>query len=583
MRHVIDCFMWGFQPHFRMQVGSTFKSALADLGIEVEPEVLLVGFLLEGRHGNPICIEPEDGPVAADDLNGVPARAQQLYDDDPDSRLLHSDPRAHEQYHQGIHNRAWRKAIQQVLEPKLGLRFVVASPTDVADFRVFIAVGLPVDAVDSGPALTRTKVNPEDRVVVSRSLLEAALNKISAEASRALYEPDAGSTFGPLVIAGDVARAAGETLAIDAAYRADDSQPSFGVFDAINKLATTSYEKRAGVGRLVLARSDSAGVDRTVLLKRPVPLRDTRTLRKLLEISSRGRRSVLANGRVAYGLGTIRDDYKPEAEAVFEIVVAGPGTWDLRHAGVPLMTVTYGTPHLPVERLSRAVFDDTARRVFAPAGGCDPERLWDLAMAAAEAEHGTMLVVSANAAAEAERLESQSLVVERLDADPDLVAQVSKIDGAILLDPRGGLEAVGVILDGVAGARGDRARGARFNSAVRYLDSVQAPTMIVLVSEDGMLNLMPRLRPQMRRAEIESMLDDLRAASAIEPVRPEHFFKAFRRIEAVRFYLNATQCDEVNRLAEDHWARRRAAGATIWTSETPLRPDSEMSDEYLID
>jgi len=69
----------------------------------------------------------------------------------------------------------------------------------------------------------------------------------------------------------------------------------------------------------------------------------------------------------------------------------------------------------------------------------------------------------------------------------------------------------------------------------------------------------------------------------MEPVSPKHFFKAFRRIEAVAFYLSAAQCEEANRLADDHWERRRAAGATMWTSERPLRPDPAMSDEYLLD
>lgn len=583
MPEFINCFMWGFQPHFRTQVEWTFQRAIGELGREVDPEVFLIGFLLERRKGNAICVEPEDGPIDPSELVGVAARADAIYDEDPESKMRHSDARTHDLYHGGLRDRARSTAIREVLEAKLGLHFVVAAPSTVADFRVFTCVGLPVEAVDTYPALTRKKVSDDDRIVVSRSLLEAGLRVLAAESSRALIELDAGSAIGSFVTPGEVARIAGERLAVDAAYRADDNEPSTEIFEAVNKLATTSYERRVGVGRLILARRDAPGVDRAVILKQPVRLRDTRTLRKLLEVSSRGRRSVLIDGRVAYGLGTIQDAYDPLTESVFEIVVSGPGTWDLRHAGVPLMAVSYGAPHLPVERLQRSQFEDTATRVFAPVGGCDTARLWDLAMAAAEAEHGTMLVVSADAASEAARLESQALVVEHLDAEPDLVAQLSKIDGAILLDSHGGLDVAGVILDGIAGDQGDRARGARFNSAVRYLDTVDIPTVIVLVSEDGMLDLMPRLRPRIHRGEIAAMIDELRSASAIEPVSPKHFFKAFRRVEAAGFYLNAEQCEEANRLAVEHWDRRRAAGATIWTSERPLRPDPSMSDEYLLD
>ena len=58
------------------------------------------------------------------------------------------------------------------------------------------------------------------------------------------------------------------------------------------------------------------------------------------------------------------------------------------------MSVTNGAPRLPEQRLRRERFDDIASRVFANSGGCDLDALWSLAAAAADAEHGTMLVVS---------------------------------------------------------------------------------------------------------------------------------------------------------------------------------------------
>lgn len=54
-------------------------------------------------------------------------------------------------------------------------------------------------------------------------------------------------------------------------------------------------------------------------------------------------------------------------------------------------------------------------------------------------------------------------------------------------------------------------------------------------------------------------------------------------MKAIAFYLSDDQCAEVNALAQDHWERRRAAGATIWFEEPALVPDPLMSDEYLTD
>jgi hypothetical protein len=107
--------------------------------------------------------------------------------------------------------------------------------------------------------------------------------------------------------------------------------------------------------------------------------------------------------------------------------------------------------------------------------------------------------------------------------------------------------------------------------------------MIVLVSEDGTLDLLPTLRPQIRRSDLAEMLEDLRLAAAVEPVAAERFYRAYRRVKAAAFYLSPDQCDEVNRLVEDHWRRRREAGATVWVNEPALAPNPLMSDEYLIE
>jgi hypothetical protein len=83
----------------------------------------------------------------------------------------------------------------------------------------------------------------------------------------------------------------------------------------------------------------------------------------------------------------------------------------------------------------------------------------------------------------------------------------------------------------------------------------------------------------MRRADIEAKLVELRKAAAIEPVHSEKFLKAYWRIKAVAFYLSPDQIEEVNRLWAGHWERRQPGEYVI----EALRPDPEMTDEYLID
>jgi hypothetical protein len=576
----ITLFMWGFQRQFRSAVERAFQKSLDVLGVTAEPTVFLIGRLREGGSGHPLCVEPEDGPIVPADFDGVRDRATELFDRDPDSKLRISAAWIHERRQQEIMDRAYGTAIGEVLEAKLGsgLRFFVALATPVDQHDVFTALGLPEWVLDDTPHLS-SKV-AADRYPVTQSLIQGAVDEILRLSRQALYEPYPGADIGIGADPADVAKAAGKALTRSATMLAGNEMWS-DLFDGLNRVATTRYERRVGVGSLLLADRGSEHVDRSVTLREPVPVGETRTLRKLLETSSRHGESLLTDGSEAYGLGRQRADYPAASESVFQLLVVGDGAWELHHAGVPLATVQFGAPRLPGQPLQRQRLDDIAGRVF---GEWDSDALWALAAAAADAEHGTILVVSESAAAEAARLASQAVTVEPTRLDDSLVRQVTGIDGAVLVDPSGYCHAIGVILDGTAAGEGDRSRGARYNSAVKYLASAGGtPTVILLVSEDGMINLLPDLRPRMRRADLDAMLADLREAAAIDPVHPERFYKAYRRIEAAAFYLSPDQIDEVNTLRDDHWERRRAEGASIWVNEAPLRPDPEMTDEYLID
>ena len=69
---------------------------------------------------------------------------------------------------------------------------------------------------------------------------------------------------------------------------------------------------------------------------------------------------------------------------------------------------------------------------------------------------------------------------------------LTAIDGALLVDPDGTCTAIGVILDGRATRGGDPARGARFNSAVRYVEGADHPCLAMVVSEEGTVDVILR-------------------------------------------------------------------------------------------
>ena len=69
------------------------------------------------------------------------------------------------------------------------------------------------------------------------------------------------------------------------------------------------------------------------------------------------------------------------------------------------------------------------------------------------------LTISASAREEATRLRTQSLGIEPTELTTELVGRLTRIDGALLIDPKGICHAAGVILDGQATEHGDPSRG----------------------------------------------------------------------------------------------------------------------------
>jgi DNA integrity scanning protein DisA with diadenylate cyclase activity len=72
---------------------------------------------------------------------------------------------------------------------------------------------------------------------------------------------------------------------------------------------------------------------------------------------------------------------------------------------------------------------------------------------------------------------------------------ITAIDGAVLIDPTTTCYAIGVILDGLASNKGTPSRGARYNSAIRYVETCKYPCLAIIVSEDGSIDLVPDLMP----------------------------------------------------------------------------------------
>jgi len=331
--------MWGWQRHFAAAVKMEAEKLLKALGRTAEVDVFLVGFSRDPDVKYPICIEPEDTMFFPSQFENVDARAAELYAADPESHTIHSVPHVHDDFHSRLHETARAEAVCEVLQAEhpIGDRhFSVGRPVLVDGFDVFVAIGIPQWVADSTPGIATESVN---RMPVSRSLVSAAMDELIGSAYRALYLREPGRyMLGTLErTCDDMLRAAGERF-IRLAIPVTGRLFAGDVFDAVNKVASMHYEKRVGAGRIVIVDPDHPELVITFSYAKPVNLNESRSFRKLLEMSGERSLALLSDGAAIYGVGSFTPA-NSNTEDAFVIRVEGLGIWTFGLLDRPLVQV----------------------------------------------------------------------------------------------------------------------------------------------------------------------------------------------------------------------------------------------------
>ncbi len=578
----IQQFMWGFQPHFRLSLESSVKAALGSIGAVVAPTALLVGFE-EEPGGYPICVEPEGIGIGPAIFAGCEATGDAAYEAHENRDVLNTHPGLNERFHAGLRDRCRADALADLMDARAAIqtrKWFVGRSARVGRYRVYPVISVLRDRWEELPALS---VRDHDhRSEMYLSLQEAVLREVLHAATFALSiseEPEGLRRSDRE----EIVRRAAKSFVQELVFFKGDFMG--GDLDtAMNLVAAQPYEGRTGVGTLLMAKETDYVKD--LSFDRPISLSQTRALRKALEMTGTNLH-LITNGNVTSGLGALGDGYDVRAESAFMLRVVGRGSWELEHAGVPLVSFTDGHPALPKERIARDVFDDTVTRLFG--GGGDGPRLWSLAVAAARQAHGTMVVVHANADSEAVHLAPPAMVVKPDFLTDETLLAVSSIDGAIVIDPAGRCHAVGAILDGRADPTlGDASRGARFNSAHRYLAEARTPCLIIIVSEDRIINLIPDLPRRVERSYVEDVVAEVEALSFENPINFETFHRRADHLRALAFYLSAQQCERANQsrervenFRESSFESRGGLGGFTRVGYTPFEPNPRLDETFL--
>lgn len=562
--------LWEGQATYRRSLEQVGNDALSAAGVDLDVRAFVVGVPL-GSDGA-VVVEPSRGHFDRE----IVAQATQL-GTRRFNRLLRDEGIDTDSpvYRAALEARTRRRAVADKLNTAAranGRIHFVGVGVTIGEHLVFPVLGLQKDQWDELPSLPD---DAGDDFLTARSFQESVVNTVLDVASRELDRQIPGSVV--RIDAESVLRSAAD-LFVSAVIARTGQDQAFGALQAFDAVSAQPYEGRSGKGSILLAPRGDKGVSTVMDMEHPVPIGRARSLRKVLELSI-GDLHLLCDGREVYGLGKL--DADAPRPHTFEARVSGTGSWELWDGDTPYLRVDNGIPGMPRELLDEDEFSATVDRVFPEVSARNARFLWETARACTRQPHGTMLVVHPEAAAEAQRLLPQAYAIAPARLGPEALSAATGIDGAVLVAPDGKCHAVGVILDGLATGTGDPSRGARFSSAIRYLAGAGKGAMVIIVSEDGKIDLLPKTKRRLRRATVQRAVDRLVAASA-EGEDSDRFLRADKAVEAIEFYLNQEQCDAVNE-AREAVEGRQWDQARVRRQYIPIAPDPAMDDSYFVD
>lgn len=481
--------MWEHQSLFRVSAQLFAEGVFNLLDRNLRPEVFLLG-LASGREADEpagVVLEPQNTRYGAHSFTGIKARAAALEPDaGPRDVVYHMHPNDHDRYEK----QRWHELVCQATESTLreltvarqeNRRSFCSVPVSLQGYLVTVVLQVADDCYGSYYAI------PKSGGQRPANLLHATVLEFLHDCARALREADTADSEQPALDRdyNEVLRSAGRRLMLRAAPAGTQ-----GLYDACNGVAALRHEGSEGVGTLLVARRQHPAIVPMLTLEVPVTLRDHRSIRKLLEMSEDAT-ALMSDASHVFGLGQLVSRNDPRYEALVTVNFTHHYSWEMSHADHVLMRVVSNTPRLPQGRVAAENFGRVVRHVFPSLDAGSVDYLWDLTASASIQPTGTILVFSTGAAQEAQRLSRQSFRVAPRIITPTVLRLVTNIDGAVFIEPTGICHSIGAILDGLATEKGDPARGSRFNSAVRYVNSSQYPCLAVVVSEDGWIDLLP--------------------------------------------------------------------------------------------
>jgi hypothetical protein len=589
MKRFLEYYMWGYQQHFQHNAQNLAEQVFQRLSIKLKPTVFLLGILrksVEGYH--PICIEPEECGIEVDSFKDIDKLASEIHDVDPHKKLLHTDVHHHKRFQEDLKIICLQKAVKRLVDKNFeGNEKVsfVSYPVMLDNYEIFIILQFDENVYNKFYLLNREEVkNHELRTAkVRKSLIEALVRVYLNETKDSLYKPRPGVYFDEIKTdIKEIHRIAAKNFVGTTIPSASNSSGTYDLFDICNYISSLKYEGNSTIGKLIICKEDHPNINILLRLTNPIQLRDHRKVRKLLEIAS-DNLHLCTNRDQIIGFAELKGQYNSSDENLFIVNFTGPHKWELIHDSQIIMIVEYTNPRLPILKIDKSIFYSTLKRIFIEISNDNLDLLWNVVISATEQKHGTLIIISNNARNEVKRLENQSTNIEPLLLDEKIIKSITSIDGAVILDTCCICHAIGVILDGLASSNGTSARGARYNSAIRYVDGHEGECAAIIISEDGMVDLYPQLKPQIKKSESKEYLAQLRYEVGLDKVDYDKFRPIMNWFNGHEFYLSGELCNEINELKKEFYSKLNMEGGAFYIKYRDYKPNFEMNDSYFFE
>lgn len=577
-------FMWAYQHHTQGNIQRYAEKLFEEISPKLKPQVFLLGVLREKKDSKciqyPICIQPEECGIDVNQFTDVDNLAKSILEKDPRQNIMHGMQIMQQMQDDQMKRDSLRRAVQQLVDKNFqGKKIVsfVSQSVFLEGYEIFVVLQFDEDTYNSFYHLN-AKNN-----LSRKSLLDSVIWVLLGESLDTMYRPRA-SAYSQEISTDkkEILRIAASEFIGSVIFTASKAHGTWEFFNICNYISSLKYEGDASVGKMIICKEDHPNLDIALKLTTPIGLGEFRKVRKLLEIASENL-FLYSNGNEILGIAKQKGTYDAKNEDLLIVNFRGSHKWELIHDNNIMMIVEYTNPNIPKFKINKEIFDDLLQRIFQGISENDMNQLLEIVNIAIDQKHGTLLIISEDAKIESKRLENQSTNILPSMLNKDLIKNVTSIDGAVLLDRHGVCHSIGVILDGVATNKGTSARGARYNSAIRYVEINKKKCVAVIISEDGMVDLYPNLNPQILKSSIEQKIIKLRREVELETVDYNKYRPLMNWFNDHKFYLSQEQCDTINNLKREFDSKLKMEPNAIYLVYHDLSSNPEMDNSYFIE